>query len=472
MTTAVYASPDPTDDVPAVYARISYDPDDTEQGVGNQVHVGRDLCRRNAWPEPQSYIDDDLSATYGETRPQYDLLLTAIRRGEVKRVVVFHLSRLWRNRTERAAGMELMREHGVSIVCVRGPSLDMSTAYGRAMAGVLGEFDTMEVEIKSERQLLANRARAEQGLPHVGGHRAFGYVQGGMKVETDESVAIRAACDALLAGAQLTDIAREWNAAGFVTARAGKPWRASSVRAVLMNPRNAGIRAHHGKEVVQAVWPAIVTEPTFRAVVAHLSHRDRFSGGSGITGQRLLTGVALCGMPGCGLTINAGGAQRTGPLYRCPSQRHFSRLAEPVDLWVVEHVLAWVRQPNARDLLVDSASPDRGKLRKQAIGLRARIKSTRREFAADDTMSPAELREVLSTQRARLDEVEAAMADAGRVDVLRPLIDAEDAEKAWDAYLPNRKRLVIGMLMTIHVFPPGRGARHFDPDTVKIDQKV
>jgi site-specific DNA recombinase len=454
-----------------VYARISLDRDGTEIGVSNQVDAGRDLCQRRAWPAPAVLVDDDLSATYGGPRPAYERLLAAIQRGEVTRVVVFHLSRLWRNRAERAAGIEIMRNHGVSVDCVRGPSLDMSTAYGRAMAGLLGEFDTMEVEVKSERQLLAIRARAEKGLPHWTS-RAFGYESDGVTVRESEAVALRAACEAILAGAHLTDVAREWNAAGLLSARSAKPWRWTSVRTVLTNPRNAGIRAHKGSEVGPAVWPAIVPEETYRAVVAHLAHPDRRTGGTGVEGIRLLTGIALCGVPGCGLRVNGGGRARGGPLYRCPSQRHLSRLSDPVDDWVSEHVVARLERPDAAELLEDRSRPDVLVLRKQAQALRAKIAATRREFAESELMSPAELREILADQRGRLGKIEDQMADAGRVDLLGPLITAEDVVRAWAMYERPRQRLVVDMLMTVRVLPPGRGARLFDPNTVPIEPKM
>ncbi|MGH3888313.1 MAG: recombinase family protein [Pseudonocardiaceae bacterium] len=61
------------------------------------------------------------------------------------------------------------------MVSVKGPELDLSTAYGRAMVGLLGEFDTMESEVKSERQRSAITWKAGQGLQAGSGHRTFGY---------------------------------------------------------------------------------------------------------------------------------------------------------------------------------------------------------------------------------------------------------------------------------------------------------
>lgn len=453
-----------------VYARISLDPASMETGVTNQITVGCELCERNEWADPRTFVDNDLSATYGGPRPAYDQLLAEIEHGSIDRVVVLHLSRLWRNRAERAAGIEIMRRHAVSIICVKGPSLEMSTAYGRAMAGLLGEFDTMEVEVKSERHLLANAERAKAGRPAAGGHRAMGYDVDKTTVVAEEADAVRSACNAVMAGVSLSQIARDWNSTGLRTARAGNPWTMQSVRKVLTNPRIAGIRAHLGVEIGPGTWPAIVEEPTYRAVVAYLSHPGRRTGGSGVAEQRLLTGIAVCGVPGCGLAIKSLGPA-ADPEYRCPTMRHLHRRAAPVNEWVTENVVAYLSREDAAELLVDRDRPDVAELTGQAVALRARIAVTRREFAADDTLSPAELREILAEQRGRLAKVEAAMADAGRVDLLGPLVGAEDVRTAWEAYGRPRQRLVIDMLMVVRIWPPGRGARRFDPSTVEIVAK-
>jgi len=54
----------------------------------------------------------------------------------------------------------------------------MPTAYGRGMAGLLGEFDTTETEVKAERQQLAAMKRAEKGKPPIG-VRLTGYALDG-----------------------------------------------------------------------------------------------------------------------------------------------------------------------------------------------------------------------------------------------------------------------------------------------------
>lgn len=71
-------------------------------------------------------------------------------------------------RCARYARISLDKVGDEHAVANQGPSLDMSTAYGRGMAGLLGESDTMESEVKAERQQLAAFHRAQNGQPPAG----------------------------------------------------------------------------------------------------------------------------------------------------------------------------------------------------------------------------------------------------------------------------------------------------------------
>jgi site-specific DNA recombinase len=248
----------------AVYLRISDDRQGLELGVDRQRDDCTGLARQRGWPAVE-FIDNDISATKGKRRPGYIALMAAADRGELDRIVVWHTSRLWRNRRERAEGIERLQHARVSVVPVKGPELDMTTAYGRGMAGLVGEFDTMESEVKSERQQAEARQRAQRGEPG-GGRRAFGYDRTGRLFVEREVQAVEEAYRALLAGRTLTGIAADLNAAGFTTTMGG-PWKHNSVRLMLCNARNAGIRTHRGVEIGPAVWPGIVSEEMYRAAV-------------------------------------------------------------------------------------------------------------------------------------------------------------------------------------------------------------
>ncbi|MDH6630399.1 DNA invertase Pin-like site-specific DNA recombinase [Streptomyces sp. LBL] len=133
--------------------------------------------------------------------------MAAVQRGEVDVIIVYTL---WRNRRERAEGIEILRKHEVSVLCVRGPELDLTTAAGRLLAGLLGEVEQMP-----EREQRETPQRVERGLPPTG-PRCFGYTADGAELVEDEAAEVRDCFHALLAGATLSGMAADLNERGIL----------------------------------------------------------------------------------------------------------------------------------------------------------------------------------------------------------------------------------------------------------------
>jgi DNA invertase Pin-like site-specific DNA recombinase len=405
-------------------------------------------------------------------------MLTAIDRGEADVIVAWSLDRLQRNRRDELKLYELCKARRATLSLINGPELDFTTATGEMVADQLGMVARFEVRMKSDRQVRQQEQAATNGQ-RVGGRRPFGYEQDGLTVRQYEARAVVGGYDSLLAGVPLAQIARDWNAAGHVTGQARwkgehkgepSPWRADSVRAVLLNPRYAGKRAHKGAVVADAVWPALVDEGTWRAAAALLSDPTRRSGPRG-SARALLSSLALCGV--CGAPVQSGGAARPGTRgYRCSgSTGHFARKAEPVEEFVSAVMIERLSRPDAAALLVDHKKPDVDALRTQAVAIRQRLDALANDFA-DGSLTASQLRTATSRARARLSDVESQMADAGRVDVLGPLVGAQDVCAAWDGLSVARRRAVIDTLATVRLHPVGRGSRTFRPETVEIEWKA
>ncbi|MHB8961343.1 MAG: recombinase family protein, partial [Candidatus Limnocylindrales bacterium] len=164
-----------------LYARISEDELGLAKGIDRQLEDGRALAALSGSTIVAERSDNDISASRGAHRPGYVALLEDVKADRVDRVVVFHTSRLWRNRRERAEGIELFAKHRVAVVAAKGPSFDLTTAYGRGLAGLVGEFDTMESEVKSERVQRAAKQRADEG-------RRNGALPYGWRVEDGQDV--------------------------------------------------------------------------------------------------------------------------------------------------------------------------------------------------------------------------------------------------------------------------------------------
>jgi site-specific DNA recombinase len=420
-------------------------------------------------------VDNDRSASGRKPRPGFDELLRLLETGTARVVIAWSLDRLTRNRRDTLRLVEAAEKAQASIILVRGSDMDLATPAGRLAADILASVARHEIEVKADRQRRAQEQAARDGR-RVGGRRPFGYEADGVTIRPDEADAVRAGYRAILAGVSLGGVAREWNTSGHRTGQ-GSPWRRDAVRHVLLNPRYAGLRGYapvpeHGRRVIEvtgpAEWPGVVDEAVWQAAKDLLTDGSRRRPPTGSVA--LLTGIGRCGV--CGATLHAGGSTVRGVrTYRCSkSLGHVARRGAPVDEFVGDVVVARLSLPDARELLTDHRRVDITQLRDRALALRQRLDSLAVDFA-DGTLTGSQLRTATERVRRNLAAVEAEMADAGRVDVLGPIVAAGDVRAVWDALGVARQRVVVDLLMTVTVRPAGRGKRHFDPDSVHIKWK-
>lgn len=448
-----------------MYTRVSQDRAGERAGVTRQREDCLTRAAQRGWTVVTQHEDNDLSARSGRRREGFEAMLADITEGRVQVVIAWALDRLQRNRRDELRLYEACQEHDVILSLVNGADLDFSTAAGRFIADSLGSLARMEVDLKSDRQRRASQQAAEQGRPY-GGRRPFGYEHDRATILEPEADVIRRGYRAYLSGTPLRQIARDWNATGLLGEQ-GSEWTAGTVKQVLSNGRNAGIRFHKGDEMGAATWPAIVPEETWRAAVGAMRAR----GGSPHRARRMLTGIAACGV--CGGRVIAGGGARPGvAAYRCgDTQGHFARMADPVDEYVGAVAIARLSRPDAQELLDDRDRPDVDELRGQANAARERLLSIAVEFA-DGDLTTQQVKAATQRLQARIADLEARLADAGRVDVLGPLVAAENVGRVWDVLDVDRRRAVVETLMNVTIHPPGRGTRTFRPETVQIEWRM
>ncbi len=463
------------------YSRISEtDAPDDEHGVQNQADAAEKLVAERDWELVARYIDNDVRASKGKkSDAQYHLMMAAASRREFENVVVFQTSRLWRNRRERADGIETLRQAAVSVIAVKGPSLDMSHAYGRAMAGLLGEFDTLEAEVKAERQQLANAAAAKAGQRFKGGPRPFGYEADHVTVVPAEVVAVRLAADQLLGGCTIATVCRMWDGLELSPPQGAGQWRPNSVKKILRNPRIAGLSVYRGEIVGTGNWTPLLPEATWRAIVALLDDPGRRNPAGART---LLGGVARCR---CGNVVSANLSGSGARIYRCqPYTRgdrpgpHVSMRLAAADDYVERVIAERLSRPDLAELLTPPARADTAELRAEAAGIRASL----------DRDAVDELRGVLTRSqlaarteygRKRLAEIDASLAEVGQMSVLAPFAAVQSARDAgarrklagdvWAGLDLSRQHAVIQALCTVTLLPSRPGPQDFDPGTVRID---
>ncbi len=467
----------------AVYLRQSQDRSGEQLGVDRQREDVHRLIRARGWTVHHEYVDNDVSATSAKPRPAFVELMRAVDAGEVDVIAARHVDRLLRRLSELEDVLKRCEPHKVAVVTA-SDGVDTSTDGGRLVVRILASVGQGEMERKSARQRSAAAQAAQQGR-WVGGRRAFGYERDGVTIRHNEANLIRQGYREVLNGASMADIARTWNAAGANTPQgrrdgASKSWDHANARDVLTNPRYAGLRRYRATVeraairqdptlgiTGKAVWPAVVSEDMWRASVAILCDPSRWHPVKG--GRKLLTGIAVCGV--CGLTVHGGAGSHGNRSYRCRSGAHVVRKSDPVDDYVEAVAVARLSAPDALKEFAPRVHRDVAPLIDELNAARLCLDSVAAEFA-DGILTASQLRTLTQILKRRVAEFEAQISEAGRKDLVAPLVRSGDIRKQWSGLKTPSKRAVLDTLMTVRIHPVGKGRRRFNPDTVEITWKA
>lgn len=448
----------------AIYCRISLDATGEQLGVTRQMEDCKALAASLRWEVVEVYVDNDISASTGKVRPDYQRMLRDIQAGEIEAVITWAPDRLYRKLRDLEPLIEVFETHGTLLKTVRGGDFDMATPLGRMIARILASVATGEGEVKSDRWKRSIRQRREQGsLPKMG-PRLYGYSRDG-DLEPGEVEHVRRLVDDLLDGVGLLRAAHNLNERGSRTTL-GNEWSRASVLKYLRNGRIAGRSMLNGEVIAQGKWPAILDEETFEQVQQILSARR------GTVPPRprvsVLAGIIYCAHCGAKLITSSREARARATArtrtYRCSTQParggcgRINVTADPVE----EVVEAFVRE-RATDPRVA-----------------ARIEALTTEAAAN-------LAEIVGLE-ARLVELEAQLDEPGvpvaaivrAMDRTRERIEtlsttaSEPAPRRtysgqWPPDLARRSRLVRAYVekVIVHPNPKPNGGR-FDPERVEI----
>lgn len=476
-----------------IYARISQDTRGEERGVARQLQDCRERAAALGFDVVGEFLDNDVSALRGKTREAYDGMIAAIVRGDARVVVCWQMGRIWRNRRQRAEAIELFATYKVRVVAAKGVDFDFSTATGRSFAAIMGEFDTLESEIKAERVTREAQERAERGELASGG-RVFGWSTSTRdQIVSEEAAAIREAARRVLAGDTVSAVVRDWNTAGIPAVRGGQ-WTRRSLLNVLTHPRIVGRQLYLGRDVGAAKWPPLLDEETFAALRARLATNAQAPGWTN-QGKYLLAGLAVCGVCGARLWSHSsrGGSGRVVVAYSCTPKaeggcRGVSRLIGPAmaldggrvptgplngaDDFVERCVVTRLQRP---DILSAIPRGDPGDI----LAVVAEIRLCREQLDAvaavfgenpADEIARSQFRMADAKWRDRLSAAKARQAELTRTSALGELAGADDVAGMWVGLPLARRRAVVGELAEVVIRPAGRGPRagRFEPPYLDV----
>lgn len=467
----------------ALYLRISDDPTGQQAGVDRQREACEAHAARLGWKIEATYVDNDISAYSGKTRPGFEQLLVAISKSEFTGLVVWHVDRLYRDLKDLERLIDVADVAGVRFETVNSGSFDLTSSAGKMMARILGSVARQESEHHAERRRAANRKRAVSGAWRREGSRPFGYDKAGVPLEPEASMLRTAAVD-ILGGKSLHAVAREWNASGVTTVR-GAQWTNLHVRRVLTTARIAALRVHQGKVIGPGTWEPILDTDTYEGLVAFLTDPRR-KNALAFERRYMLSGVIRCGKPDpddpdliCGKPLYASYPHgKDAPMaYCCRPNMHLGRSGAEVEKFVETVVLGYLMGNDIGSGLREGEKIDIAGLRVERDALIARRSKLGTLFGRG-VIDEIALENGTVELNAQIEAIKKQLADAihtGPVPAL--LADDEDPEaradqetllRRWKNASPDVKGKTVAQLMDVIVHPARRGVRAFDPNLIEI----
>jgi site-specific DNA recombinase len=309
----------------------------------------------------------------------------------------------------------------------------------------------------------------------MGGPRPFGFLDDRVTHHPDEAPVIRDLAARALAGESLTSLARWLQASGVQTV-GGKEWRTSTVRQLLINPREWGMRVHRGQVIGRATWDPIITADQGERLRRLLLDPARRTNRS--ARRYLLTGMLRCGKCGNRLYSTPKDGKRRYGCSMGPDQRGCGGVfiyAEMLERFIADAVL--YRLDSADMHQVIAGAPDEAQTRELADAIQAdvgRLNDLAETWAGGEITKD----EWLAARKAidaRLNANRAAFARLARRDAVADYIGQGDALRAqWDGLNLSRQVAIVKAVLNDATILPARvpGRRGLDVDRVLADWRL
>ena len=420
--------------------------------------------------------------TYGYrvVRPEWEKILTALRRGECNALMVPDIDRAMRDPRTLEDLIDAVEMYGVYVASLTG-NIDLTTDAGISAARSLVNQRNQESRNTSRRVIDGQRHAAMAGGNHGGRMRPFGWRKDRIHVNKREAVHIRRELPRIRAGVSPLTLANEWNERGIPTVT-GVPWRAATIRNIFLGPRICGLVMYQGEILhgpdgnkVKGKWEPVLTEDEYNDVVAKWgpspqSAPSRLGAkGRGYRTIYLLSPFVRCGKCSARMvgTRRRNGRGELEDIYRCPSKGQGGcgkvvRIAEPVNAYIKALVIAEQQKIQFRKLEDFPPWPQTQELadlqnrtNQQQLNYENGKISAERHFPSLARMEASEAK--LKRERRQYE---------GRQQARRQVVAnlADEWEKP-DFTMEQKQAAIAQTLTAVIIKPSGKGGR-FHPDQI------
>ena len=303
----------------AIYCRISKNKEEGKDvSIHNQKQLGIKFAK-SFGEEYRFYIDESISGAEEDIskRPDFALMLNAIKNGEINKVFAIDQSRIERNNRVWNLFLAIMLDAKCEYY-PNGNHIDLDVPENQFITGVLSLSNALYAALTGQKVKMAIDENTKNGKSH--GINAYGYRRGkDGKLEIDDSEAVEVVkmFNKSLSGIGSYSIANDLNTRKVPTRfnkyngqikrvdkytrristfnKANVIWRGNVVHDILKNPIYKGKRKWNGEYYDV---PAIIDENLWNAVNDNLKNNKK-NAGRKVEYNYLLNGLIFCEDCGC-----------------------------------------------------------------------------------------------------------------------------------------------------------------------------
>lgn len=344
------------------YIRYSSVMQDDGFSVEYQISEINDFLQHRNMELSKTHIDKAQTATKVAGREEFHQLVRDVKENLVDVIVVYKMSRMFRNSEESEYYRRIFRKHNVKIISVT-ENIDDETSSGRLTTSILSNIDQYQSEVIADHVRAGLREMAKQGL-YTGRPLLIGYAleeeKHGKKkrkrfvINKEEAPFIRRLFQMYADGNSTRQICKILKKEGIKTRR-GYTFSEQTVRRMLNNDFYTGTYRYkvEGYEeiVIEDCVPAIISKELFDIV----QQRKKQANPNLVPryGKRLyaLTGKMVCGKCGSNY-IGTNSQQKTKAglthynYYTCSNRKEF-KMCNALNVrkeWVEEQVMNEIRR--------------------------------------------------------------------------------------------------------------------------------
>ncbi len=229
-----------------IYARVSTEHEAQLSALENQLDWYKPLLEQHPeWSLVHSYVDEGITGTSANKRPQFMRMLADARKGEFDLILTREVSRFARNTVDTLQYTRQLKAIGVEVFFIND-NIRTFDGDGELRLTIMATLAQDESRKTSIRVKSGQQTSMKNGV-YYGNGNILGYDRVGKEyiLNAEQADTVRKIYDWYLSGMGLRQIQFSLEKAGIPTATGKSRWYESNISKILRNPFYAGILEYH-----------------------------------------------------------------------------------------------------------------------------------------------------------------------------------------------------------------------------------